>query len=93
MPLSPLQLPASSVTSHKSGEESLGLLGGRCSLVGRNQAGSQGSMQPPLMPIDSLNLTKAMSSVEMALTDKGLVGNPLCGGEVLQHLASREENT
>ena len=55
-------------------------------------------MQPPLMPIDSLNLTvpstaKAMSSVEMALTDKGLVGNPLCGGEVLQHLTSREENT
>lgn len=66
--------------------------------MGQNQAGSQGSMQPPLMPIDSLNLTvpstaKAMSSVEMALTDKGLVGNPLCGGEVLQHLASQEENT
>lgn len=55
-------------------------------------------MQPPLVSIDSLNLTvpsiaKAMSSVEPALIDKGLVGNPLCGGEVLQHLASWEENT
>lgn len=66
--------------------------------MGQNQAGNQGSIQSPLLPTDSLNLTvpstaKAMSSVEMALTDKGSVGNPLCGGEALQYLASQEENT